>query len=125
MTFREMTPERLARVRAMRGLLLSTERDDLFAHIDALTDRAEAAERERDDARAAFRRLFEAAIVWHAAERKLAALVEAIDAAGHVVTGDGGPTRAQLVEMLRKARNVDIVELVAYVDALRAARGEP
>lgn len=37
---------------------------------------------------------------------------------GSVRTGDDGPTRAQLVEMLRKSRNVDIVDLIGYVDAL-------
>lgn len=60
------------------------------------------------------------------AEAKLAAVVEAIDAAGRVVTGDEVQTRAQLVESLRKpTRNPDIVELIGYIDALRAARGEP
>lgn len=133
---REMTPEQLAAVRrdvdrwvaeaaqlevqdSRRGGLVIGERHarDLLAHVDALTARLEAAERERDEAQKTYRdwrgseQYAELTSRADAAEKKLAELVRAYDVV------DNMPRITTHHAWLAAWRDLN--------EALRAARGEP
>ena len=144
MTPKEMTAERLADVRrdvtewvhesaqveSYPGSALSTaERHarDLIAHIDALTARLEAAERERDEERANCVYQYSETVTQRAraevAEAKLEAAERTRDASTAAFGGVAG--KAHALQARAEAAEAKLAALVASVDRVAYQMGPP